>query len=198
MIFYDKEDLPVHADPCLTLPESGPMAECMETIRCIIPIHRKRYPLMNEEDIVKLVFQGMLGVGHLVTREGATERLQAEMSGLERDGNEPLTEELSPEWFRLNLRAARARGLEEPVIARLLFRSAGHDLLGFTRQHVFLFCIDLDCSEAMKNAAVKVLDGNWLPSHSAVYREAYRPAYRVLHTDCKEELLRLCSPFPTR
>ena len=38
----------------------------------------------------------------------------------------------------------------------------------------------------MKQAAVKVLDENWLPSHSQRYREAYHPAYRVLHKDYRK------------
>ena len=28
-----------------------------------------------------------------------------------------------------------------------------------------------------------ILDEQWLPSHSAAYREAYHPAYRVISTD---------------
>ena len=39
--------------------------------------------------------------------------------------------------------------------------------------------------EKMKTAAEKVLDENWLPSHSEQYRNAYQPAYRVVYKDYK-------------
>jgi len=35
----------------------------------------------------------------------------------------------------------------------------------------------------MKEVAEKVLDENYLPSHSAGYRAAYKPSYRVLYKD---------------
>ena len=40
--------------------------------------------------------------------------------------------------------------------------------------------------EKMKVAAEKVLDENWLPSHSDQYRNAYHPAYRVVYKDYKK------------
>jgi len=40
--------------------------------------------------------------------------------------------------------------------------------------------------EKMKAAAEKVLDENWLPSHSDQYRNAYHPAYRVVYKDYKK------------
>jgi len=40
--------------------------------------------------------------------------------------------------------------------------------------------------EKMKAAAEKVLDENWLPSHSDQYRNAYHPAYRVVSKDYKK------------
>ena len=160
------------------------MIKCAEEMKSIIRAQQKRRPLMNEDDIVKLAFQGMLGVGHLVaSEESALERLHAEMDGLEPDENEPLTERVSPEWFRLNLRAAKAKGISEADIVYMLCQSAKKKPLNFTRQNVFNFCVKLDGSDRMKAAAQRVLDENWIPSHSGQYRDAYHPAYRVLHKD---------------
>ena len=157
---------------------------CAAEMESIIRAERARRPLMREEDVVKLVFQGMLGVGHLIASEArALERLRAETAELEPDGAEPLTERVSPQWFRLNLRAARARGISEADIARMLCESAKKRPLGFTRRDVYDFCVKLDGSDRMRQAAQRVLDEGWLPSHSAQYREAYHPAYRVLHKD---------------
>ena len=160
------------------------MIKCAESIKKNLLAERRCRPMMTEEDAVKFAFQGMLGVGHLVPSEStALETLRAEMSGLEADPGEKLTERISPQWFRLNLRAAKARGLKEEDIAYMLCRSAAIKPLDFTRRNVYNFCVKLDGSERMKSAARCILDESRLPSHSDIYLEAYRPAYRVLHTD---------------
>ena len=161
---------------------------CAEDMKSILlKVQKKRYPLMTEEDIVKFAFQGMLGVGHLIpSEEEALRRLHAEMIGLQPGGEEPLTEGVSPQWFRLNLRAAKAKGISEADIAHMLCQSAKRKPLSFTRQNVYNFCVKLDGSERMRAAAQRVLDENWLPSHSEQYREAYRPAYRVLYKDFRK------------
>ncbi len=160
---------------------------CAEEIKRQLQVQRKRYPLMNEEDVVKFAFQGMLGVGHLINSESdAKDRLAAEMASLEPDDSEPLIEKISTDWVRLNLRPAKVKGMPEEELAWYLLRSAEWGSLSFTRQNVYNFCVKLDGSDRMKAAAEKVLDENWLPSHSEQYREAYHPAYRVLYKDFKK------------
>lgn len=161
--------------------------ECAEEIKKQLEVQKKRYPLMNEEDVVKFAFQGMLGVGHLISDpKMAEERLRAEMEGLEPDETEPLIEKISTDWVRMNLRRAKADGLKVEDIAWYLMRSAEWGTLSFTRQNVYNFCVKMDPSDAMKAAAEKVLDENWLPSHSEAYRAAYKPAYRVLYKDYRK------------
>ena len=93
-------------------------------IKRIVQLHRERYPLMEEEDVVKLVYQGQLGGGHHISsREQALRLLQEEMEELNADENEPLIDILSREWFRLNLRPAKAKGIKEEDIAFMLFES---------------------------------------------------------------------------
>lgn len=164
--------------------EPTPKMVYAEEIRKSLTEQMKRYPLMNEEDVVKLVFQGMLGVGHLIrSEEEAVNCLKAEMEGLKPNHAEPYTEKISPNWLRMNLRAAKAKGIKETDIARMLCQSAQKKTLSFTRLDVYDFCVKLDGSERMKQAAEKILDESWLPAHSREYREAYHPAYRVLHKD---------------
>ena len=154
-------------------------------IRELLARHLETRPCMAEEDVVKFVFQAMLGVGHSVSsEERVLGYLREEMKGLGKpDPDEPLTEQLSPEWFRINLRPAKAAGFREEDISRMVFLSAQKACLPFGRCDVYGLCVELDDSEKMRNAAEKVLDVNWIPSHSDRYRELYRPAYRVLHAD---------------
>ena len=160
---------------------------CAEEMKRCLAEQKTRYPLMNEEDVVKFAFQGMLGVGHLVSsEEAALSRLREEMAGLEPNMEEPLAEKISTYWLRINLRAAAARGKTPEELAYQLFRSAQMKPLSFTRQNVYNFCVKLDGSAKMKAAAERVLDENWLPRHSEKYREAYVPAYRVMYRDYRK------------
>ena len=159
---------------------------CAEEIGRCLGEQKKRYPLMDEEDVVKLVFQGMLGVGHLVSsEEDALAWLRKEMDGLVPDMEEPLAEKISTYWIRVNLRAAKAMERSAEELAYQLFRSAQMKPLPFTRRDVYDFCMKLDGfdPEKMKAAAGQVLDDNWLPRHSETYRQAYAPAYRVMYKD---------------
>jgi len=160
---------------------------CAEEMKKQFQVQKKRYPLMTEEDIVKFVFQGMLGVGHLINSEQeAKDRLSAEMATLNPNEDEPLIEKISSDWVRLNLRPAKAKGMTVDDIAWYLVRSAEWGALSFTRQNVYNFCVKMDGSEQMKAVAAKVLDEHWLPRHSEQYRAAYHPAYRVLYKDFKK------------
>ena len=99
----------------------------------------QRYPAMQQQDIVKFVFQAMLGAGHLVSsRDAVTEYAAREMALLPADPGETLYEMLSPSWCRLNLRAAKARAFTPSVIAGLM--SSPGKTVPFTRQDVYTFC----------------------------------------------------------
>ncbi len=144
--------------------------------------HRTRYPAMETEDAVKLVFQAMLGVGHLLSSREAVEAYVArEMSGIAPDPDEPLYEPLSPAWQRLNLRRAMAEGMTPADVAERMF--APHTGPAFTRRDVYEFCLRLMPERA--ESFDRILDESLLPSHSQAYREAYRPAYRVVPSDAE-------------
>jgi uridine kinase len=158
---------------------------------------RLRTPVMQPEDVVKLVFQAMLGVGHLLSaREKVTQYIVREMNALLADPEEPLFEILSPAWCRLNLRRAMAANIQPQVIAGLMLTSGCE--ISFTRQEVYDCCKRIaqsgDYPLKDDKALDAILDAQWLPSHSAAYREEYHPAYRVISTDwipCLEAIQRI-------
>ena len=143
---------------------------------------RLRRPAMRREDAVKFVFQGMLGVGHLLAaRREVTEYIGRETAGLTADPAEPLFEALSPAWCRLNLRRAMAEGLQPDMIAGMMLEDGCGT--AFTRQDVYETCRETALAgilPADETEPESILDEHWLPGHSAAYREAYRPAYRVV------------------
>ena len=163
--------------------------QCAEDLKKNLATHLKKHPLATEEDVVKFVFQGMLGIGHLISSHQKTLAYIAhEMDSIQADDKEPLIEKLSTFWVRINLRAAKAREMRPTEIEMLAYYSAKYNPVSFTRQNVYNFCMKLNGidQEKMKPAAEKVLDENWLPSHSEQYRNAYHPAYRVVYKDYKK------------
>lgn len=143
-----------------------------------------RYPAMEQQDVVKFVFQAMLGPGHLLSSRNDAENSAArEMDQLPAAaGQQPLTEALSPAWCRLSLYSAKERNLPPPVIAGMMFSSGPS--VPFARQDVFRFCTRLAASGDLRitdpDALGRITEEAWLPSHSPAYREKYHPAYRVI------------------
>ena len=151
--------------------------------------HMETHPQATEEDVVKFVFQGMLGVGHLVSSADAIRaRLINEMAQNPADDTEPLTEELSSRWVRLNLRPAKARGITPEELAQRVYRSA-QQTVPYSREDVIDYCRKLNLNGMDPNkteaAAGRLRNESFLPGHSEQYRAAYKPAYVVL---TKEEI----------
>lgn len=156
----------------------------METL---ISWHRLHYPLMQAQDVVKLVFQAKLGCGHLLADEAAvTQRIVAEETALSPSFTEALTEPLGPDYVRLNLRRAMAEGIEPVWIARLMQLSCPAQLPA--REEVVQAIAALDADDAMHVAQRLLTEPDWIPSHTQAYHAAYAPAYRVISTRCAEVL----------
>ncbi|MBP3637222.1 MAG: hypothetical protein J6K13_06695 [Clostridia bacterium] len=156
----------------------------------LVEYHRQLHPLMEAQDVVKLVFQAMLGCGHLLGDEAlVARRIEQEIASLTPDTEEPLTEPLGPDYVRLNLRRALADGLDALRIARLMKLSPAST---YTRQDV----VDVlsGFGEDVTQAAKRFLtEPEWLPSHTPAYHAAYAPAYRVISTQCATLLPVLCA-----
>ena len=145
--------------------------------------HRARVPDLQQQDIVKFIFQAMLGPGHLLAgKDRIITTIVQEMDTLQPDRDEQLLERLSPDWCRLNLRRAMAEHHSPQMIAGFMMDSG--DTLPFSRQDVYSFCVDLSESDQPllpdRQALEMIMNEDWLPSHSPSYRKQYHPAYRVI------------------
>ena len=153
-----------------------------ETLRCLGK-QMERYPAMEQQDVVKHVFQAMLGPGHLLSSRGTVEDfISRETEQIPASDEEPLYEMISPAWCRMNLRNAKGKGISPSMIAGMML--SGGEPIRFTRRDVYDFCQKLAASgeTAIRDPETlkQILDENWLPSHSPEYRKRYHPAYRVL------------------
>ena len=164
------------------------MSNCPELER-LLSAHAQRYPLMEPTDAVKLIYQNEFGGGHLVQDEKKSlDFLFREWGSLSREGEPDLTEEIGNGRCRLNLAAVDPEKLPLELINRVFAESSrtGGEMEPFQRK---LACLT-ELAEKGKLPFSGGRLGEYLTgyaaagypavSHSAAYRDAYPPAYRVI------------------
>ena len=160
----------------------------MEELRAILATHAKRYPLMQPTDAVKLIYQNEFGGGHLIRDEEAClNYLHREYADLEKDPTAPLYENIGNGIVRINLTALKDEDLEQlgqDFIASAAKHKGTLDsflnklevLRTLTAKGVFAFDLDALNSYLSEYEAA----GYPAVSHSPEYRQAYKPAYRII------------------
>ena len=160
----------------------------MEELRTILIAHAKRYPLMQPTDAVKLIYQNEFGGGHLIRDEEAClNYLRREYTSVAKDPTVPLYEDIGNGIIRVNLAAVKPEDLEQ--LGRAFIDSAAKHKGTMDR-----FLNKLEVLRKLANEGVFNFDTNALNaylseyeavgypavSHSPEYRQAYKPAYRII------------------
>lgn len=164
----------------------------MKFVSQLLGRHLARYPDMQLEDVYKLLHQAALGSGHAVEDEAAVlRRLETEIATLGGGPEEPAQDPISPDGqlARIHLRSflsaggnpatlhrafvATARGYPASMEKLARFCGCLGDLAGaggipFAQQDVARYF------EAIARAGYPVVH------HSQAFRQAYKPAYRVI------------------
>ena len=160
----------------------------MEELKAILITHAKRYPLMQPTDAVKLIYQNEFGGGHLIRDEQAClNYLRQEYASAEKDPTAALYEDIGNGIVRVNLAAVKPEDLEQ--LGRDFIRSAAKHkgtldsflnklevLRMLTTEGVFAFDLDALNTYLSEYKAA----GYPAVSHSEQYRQAYKPAYRII------------------
>ncbi len=174
----------------------------METFSSILYAHARRYPQMTPQDGVKLLYQSVFGGGHMIPNPSAAlARLQAEYDGLmETQTREPLTEPIGGGLVRLGLSALDVRTLPLEAVNAMFCTSANTHTGSTDAFQAGLTVLRQMCLEGKTPFAPDELDrylttyeqnGGGAVSHSDIYRQAYRPAYRII----KEEYVPYLAPI---
>ena len=160
----------------------------MEELKAILITHAKRYPLMQPCDAVKLIYQNEFGGGHLIRDEEAClNYLRREYTSVAKDPTVPLYEDIGNGIIRVNLAAVKPEDLEQ--LGRAFIDSAAKHKGTMDR-----FLNKLEVLRKLANEGVFNFDTNALNaylseyeaagypavSHSPEYRQAYKPAYRII------------------
>ena len=160
----------------------------MEELKTVLIAHAKQYPLMQPTDAVKLIYQNEFGSGHLI-RDVAScmDRLREEYAGTKQDPTAALYEEIGNGIVRVNLAAVKPEDVEP--LGNAFIRCAGEHtgtmdsflrklevLRQLTGEGIFSF----DAQDLGLYLAEYRASGYPAVSHSPQYRQAYRPAYRIV------------------
>lgn len=164
-----------------------------ERVMVLVSQHLEKYPKMRIADVYKLLFQACMGPGHAMTNCANTNTwLVQEWDSVDGNADEDLYEDLSLHCpvFRINLRPAKAKGVEPSKILDLFFTLANE----FPKKPEVLVSVWKTITEKIKGGKITLPDSDDIEKfnefitekeypamhHSEEYAKAYEPAYRLV------------------
>ncbi len=160
--------------------------------RRILALHYKRYPLMEVQDIYKLIHQASMGSEHAVQDLDITRAfLEREVNELADGPEEPIEDIISADGqiVRINLRPYLASNASLENLFNAFVRTANEfegSTLRLKRYLSYAEWLTGESSFAFSPSAIQVffdqLEDHGFPAvhHSSSYAAAYQPAYRVV------------------
>jgi hypothetical protein len=185
-----------------TIPPQS-LAERWSVLR-LIEHHQNSKRDLQAQDVYKLLYQAHFGVGHILTDTAAvTSHLLVELGSLDTTiVEESLVERISTsgKMVRINLRPFKQDEFAPDLLVQLMFRSADAanvDTLQFYREWnefgslVRFGILEIPVKE-VEQWNRQVIAGKLEPvHHSEKYRQANKPAYRVVRREFIELPFRL-------
>lgn len=153
----------------------------------IFQSHARRYPSWQVQDVYKLVHQAALGPAHMVTNaETARAWLMRELAEMGEGPAEPVIDPISADGdiVRVHLRPYLAGGGDPETVLAAFLETANE-------YHGELDTLEAYLGQVARNGAFPIppmeaffreMKGRGFPAvhHSDVYKDLYRPAYRVI------------------
>ena len=167
----------------------------MDKLKQTVLEHIKKYPEIELQDILKMLFQNEFGPKHLAENEiECFKSLSTEINSIDYNENEELFEDIGCDALRLNLKAIPV-GTDLNYINKIIVNSAS-EFCGTYEKLVVKFGLlvvmaenqeipfDIERVRDETNAFAK--NGFKPISHSEVYKQNYSPSYRVISKKYKE------------
>lgn len=167
----------------------------MKFVGQLLGHHLKRYPLMQLDDTYKLLQQSALGAGHALDEVKALRKtFDAEIASMGSGPEEPVADVLSPDGrlARIHLRAYLEAGHNTDALFDAFVQTAREYPPAPDKLVKFCGCvadlaaaggITFDPAEVARYFDKIAHDGYPIVRHSAAFRKAYKPAYRVVCLD---------------
>ena len=144
----------------------------------MLDFHLKKYPLMQLEDKIKLIFQGVIGPNHLnCNKEMIVKRLNAEYESMKDICyNYDLIEDISDKYVRVYLKPYYECFNDFDLLGELFVLSLKED----KDYSLFIDKIKSLINDENKDFIENYLRSNYMISHSDIYKENYFPHYLVI------------------
>ena len=167
----------------------------MKFVSQLLGHHLQRYPLMQLEDLYKLLQQAALGAGHALDDvDLLRQQFDAEVASMGSGPEELVADPISPDGrlARVHLRAYAEAGHQSEALFEAFVQTAREYPPAPEKLAKFCACvadlaatggIPFDQPEVARYFETIASDGYPIVRHSAVFRKAYRPAYRVVCLD---------------
>lgn len=155
----------------------------------ILLAHTRKYPLMEPQDAVKLLYQSQFGGGHLIRDEAACLGFLRREYAASPQADIPLWEDIGNGLVRVYLAALDAHGYSPERLGQDFISSAAAvsgDMDAFLENLCLLKELtrqgQMPFSSRQLEAYLSEYAAQGYPmvSHSEIYRNAYHPAYRVV------------------
>ena len=160
----------------------------MQELKRILTEHAARYPLMEAQDVVKLIYQNEFGAAHMIKDEAACRAaLRTEYAATPKNSLLPRYEDIGNGMVRIHLAALAENELE--ALGTAFIAGAGAAQGTLSRFRAKLSLLETLTAEGLLPFSTQALTtylaayeaaGFPAVSHSETYRAAYRPAYRVV------------------
>ena len=162
-----------------------------ENTRKLLEAHYRLYPKLNIQDIFKFLYQSAFGCEHLVSSlEKATDFISKEYENISYT-DELIIEPLDGNYSRVPL-AYIHQGLSATTFGKLFVASAKKEINGLSnliqkinvaKELVAEGTLPFEAEEFDKAIEKWQAEGYGPVHHSEVFRETYRPSYRVLSNE---------------
>lgn len=159
----------------------------MNSLAPLLKQYVKSHPELEQQDAIKFLYQSYMGPGHLgLEPQAVLEQLEREWAGVEGNVKAFPTQPLGNGLCRLSLAACKGHGLEPATLAALFLRTAQlavPDCQGMEESLELLYFLPFPRDEIDRSLENYRKSGMPAVRHSARYRKAYAPAYRVVKED---------------
>ena len=146
---------------------------------------------MTPQDAVKLIYQNEFGGGHLIKdKEACLKRVYTEFENTEKIETEEKYEYIGNNIIRVNLKALSKEELENLCDCFILSAQIHKGNILSFKYKLKLLWENFDSigfnftKNELKEYLIKYRENNYpMVSHSKIYNELYKPAYRIVQKD---------------
>lgn len=145
----------------------------------IIQWHQRHYPLMEQTDIFKLIFQNEFAGGHMISSiSQAKSNLKREIQRLQPIPSEDLYEDIGNRYLRVHVRPYLKNNLSLTTLMDAFVKTANQNTGTHASWMQKLELLGLPVIEQRPH------------HHSDLYSRTYQPSYRVISRDFLSETMR--------